>query len=185
MFAMKRIFTNLLLATAVCALLVPASARAQDRSSSLLLDFGPGAPGQSDVHEIEVLSWSWGVSNPGSAASGGGGGAGKANFQDLSVMKVIDKSTPKLLQACATGKHIAKATLTVRKAGSNQQDYLVIVFEDVLITSVQTGGHNQGAPVESISLNYAKVQVTYRGQGKGGDGQPVDFNWDLSENKGS
>ena len=42
--------------------------------------------------EIDVLAWSWGVSQSGSFHQGLGGGAGKANFQDLSVTKYIDKS---------------------------------------------------------------------------------------------
>jgi len=67
--------------------------------------------------EIEVLSFSWGVTNSGSTSTGGGGGAGKATFQDLSIVHGIDKATPALLKACATGQHIKDATITHRKAG--------------------------------------------------------------------
>jgi type VI protein secretion system component Hcp len=49
--------------------------------------------------EIEVLSWSWGVSQTGSMGHGGGGGAGKANFSDLSVMHQFDKASPNLMKA--------------------------------------------------------------------------------------
>jgi len=53
--------------------------------------------------EIEVLSYSWGVSNSGTiGGGGGGGGAGKATFQDLSFTHGIDKASPLLLKACAT-----------------------------------------------------------------------------------
>jgi type VI secretion system secreted protein Hcp len=59
--------------------------------------------GAKHKDEIEVLSFSWGVANSGSTPSGGGGGAGKAAFQDLSFVHDIDKATPALFKACATG----------------------------------------------------------------------------------
>jgi type VI secretion system secreted protein Hcp len=86
--------------------------------------------------EIDVLSWTWGVIQSGSMSFGGGGGAGKATFQDLTFTHRIDKATPLLLKACATGEHIPEATITVRKAGKGQQDYLIVKFSDVLISSV-------------------------------------------------
>src|SRR3954447_13242988 len=91
--------------------------------------------------EIDVLAWSWGMSNSGSAHTGGGAGAGKVNVQDLSFTKYIDKSSPDLMLACCTGKHFDKALLTVRKAGGdNPLEYLQITMEDLIVTSVNTGG---------------------------------------------
>jgi type VI secretion system secreted protein Hcp len=52
--------------------------------------------------EIDVLSWSWGMSETGSIGNGGGGGAVKANFNDLSIMHAVDKATPILMAKCAT-----------------------------------------------------------------------------------
>src|SRR5688572_31703919 len=72
--------------------------------------------------EIDVLSWSWGVAQTGTMSVGGGGGAGKASFSDLSFMHGVDKASPVLMKACATGEHIKEATLTARKAGKGQQD---------------------------------------------------------------
>src|SRR5688500_271126 len=76
--------------------------------------------------EIDVLAWSWGVSNSGSAHVGGGMGAGKANVQDISLTKYIDKASPDLMLACCNGKHFTSAILTVRKAGENPLEYLII-----------------------------------------------------------
>ena len=53
--------------------------------------------------EIEVLSFSWGVTNSGSASSSGGTGAGKSTPNDLTIVHAIDRATPRLLHACATG----------------------------------------------------------------------------------
>ena len=79
---------------------------------------------QDDKHkdEIEVLSFSWGVANAGVVSPGGGGGAGKATFQDLSIVHHIDKASPLLFKACATGTHIKDAIITHRKAGKGQQE---------------------------------------------------------------
>ena len=86
--------------------------------------------------QIEVLSWSWGVANPGLHPAGGGGGAGKPSFHDLSFTHKIDKASPLLLRGCATGQHLKEATITRRKAGKGQQEFLVIKMNDVIITSV-------------------------------------------------
>jgi len=88
--------------------------------------------------EIEVLSFSWGVTNAGISSGGGGGaGAGKATFQDLSIVHHVDKASPLLLKACATGTHLKDATITHRKAGKGQQEYLVVKMNDVIITGLR------------------------------------------------
>ena len=69
---------------------------------------------KSHQGEIDILSWSWGMSQSGTTHMGGGGGSGKVSVQDLSLTKYIDKSSTVLLTHCATGKHIPKAVLTVR-----------------------------------------------------------------------
>src|SRR5437773_2653298 len=56
--------------------------------------------------EVEVLSFSWGLANTGTIGSGTGSGAGKATFHDLSFVHHIDKASPVLMQACATGVHL-------------------------------------------------------------------------------
>src|SRR5215510_10722540 len=76
------------------------------------------------AESIDVLAWSWGVSNSGSAHMGTGQGTGKANFQDISFTKYVDKSTADLMFACSSGKHVAKAKLICRKAGTDPLDYL-------------------------------------------------------------
>src|SRR5262249_36776428 len=87
--------------------------------------------------EVEVLSYSWGVTNSAHIPTGGGGsggGAGQATFQDLSIVYKIDKASPQLLQACATGQHLKEATITFRKAGKGQQEVLIVKMNDVIIT---------------------------------------------------
>ena len=134
--------------------------------------------------EIEVLSFSWGVANSGSAAPGGGGGAGKATFQDLSIVHGIDKATPDLLKACATGLHIKDATITHRKAGKGQQEFLIIKLNDVTITAVSHAGAEDQPYAESVSLKFAKVDLEYRPQRQDGSlDAGVHFQFDLKANK--
>ena len=134
--------------------------------------------------EIDVLAWSWGVSNSGSAHVGGGAGAGKANVQDLSFTKYIDKSSPDLLLAACNGKHYPTATLVVRKAGETPLEYLTITLTELLITSVSTGGSGgEDRLTENVTLNFAAVKVDYIEQTKaGGTGAKPSMNWNIAEN---
>ena len=134
--------------------------------------------------EIDVMAWSWGVSNSGSAHVGGGAGAGKANVQDLSFTKYVDKSTPDMLLASCNGKHYASALLTVRKAGEKPLEYLKITMTEVLITSVSTGGSGgEDRLTENVTLNFAAVKVDYIEQtATGGTGDKPSMNWNIAEN---
>jgi type VI secretion system secreted protein Hcp len=129
--------------------------------------------------EIEVLSYSWGVSNAGSMGRGSGGGEGKATFHDLSFVHNIDKSSPVLMQYCATGVHIKEATITHRKAGKQQHEYLVVKMNDVIITGVTHGGSGDGHS-ENVSLSFAKVAVEYKPQKADGSlDAGVHFKYDI------
>lgn len=88
---------------------------------------------------IDILSWSWGISNSGTFHTGSGGGSGKASFRNISLVKYIDKATAALMIAAATGKHIPDGKIIVRKAGDSPQNYLVITMKKILVTSVDTG----------------------------------------------
>ena len=137
-------------------------------------------------NEIDVLAWSWGMSQSGSFHVGGGGGAGKANFQDISVTKWIDKASAILMLYCANGDHFKTAKLTVRKAGKKPLEYLVVHMKKVLVTSVSTGGSGgEDRLTENISLNFAEVKVEYKEQKDDGSGAPPKvFKWNIPENKG-
>jgi type VI secretion system secreted protein Hcp len=134
--------------------------------------------------EIDVLAWSWGMSQSGSFHSGGGGGAGKASFQDISVTKWIDSSSAILMLYCANGDHFTNAKLTVRKAGKKPLEYLIIEMEKVMVTSVSTGGSGgEDKLTENVSLNFAKVEVKYKEQKPDGTGGPEKiFKWDIAGN---
>jgi type VI secretion system secreted protein Hcp len=136
-------------------------------------------------NEIDVLSWSWGQTQSGTHAVGGGGGAGKVSMQDFNFVMKVNKASPKLMLACASGDHIPEATLVCRKAGKEQQEFLTIKLSDCLVSSFQTGGSaGSDFETESVSLNFAKIQYEYRAQKADGtlDGA-IKAGYDLKQNK--
>lgn len=137
-------------------------------------------------NEIDIESFSWGVSNAGAHSGGGGGGAGKASFQDVHFTTKVSKASPKLALACACGTHIKKAVLTIRKQGKEQQEFYVVTLEDLLVSSYQSGGHEGGGgvPTDQFSLNFAKIKFTYKAQKADGSlDTGVDFVYNVKENK--
>jgi type VI secretion system secreted protein Hcp len=140
-----------------------------------------GIPGESKdaAHkgEIDVLSFAWGLTNSGGAAPGGGAGAGKASFQDLHVVKPVDKASPKLFEACASGQHIKEVVLTGRRTGKKQLEFLSYKLSNVVITSYQIGGSAPEAPTDQVSLNSGKIEMEYRPAGA----EPaVRAGWDVA-----
>jgi type VI secretion system secreted protein Hcp len=136
--------------------------------------------------EIDVLSWSWGETQTGTSGSGGGGGAGKVSMQDFHFVMQLQKASPRLMQACASGQHIKSATLTARKAGKSQADYLTFKFSDVLVSSYQTGGSGATdvVPLDQVSMNFSKIEVAYKEQKADGTlGNSTEFKYDLKQNK--
>ena len=135
--------------------------------------------------EVEVLSWSWGVQQTGTMAHGGGGGEGKASFNDFNFTHHVDKASPVLLKACATGEHIKEATITVRKAGKGQQEFLILKMNDVLITSVNpSGSGDSAATAESVALQCSKVDLEYKPQKADGSlDAGLHFKYDIKGNK--
>jgi type VI secretion system secreted protein Hcp len=171
-----------------------------------------GVPGEStdDKHKgwIEILSFSHGETQPSSAtaSSAGGGTTERVSFDDLMIMKHIDKASAKLHELCASGKHIATVTLQLCRAGGDKQQYMEVKMDQVVISSVRAsgasgmGGSNSittrkaggdptaasdGFPVEQVSFNFGKVKWTYTQQKRadGSGGGNTTGGWDLTSNK--
>ncbi len=137
---------------------------------------------------IEILSFSWGVTQHGAYGRGGsGGGSGKAAFQDVQFTHYYDKASTVLFQHCVNGKHIKSGEFIARKAGADgkQMDYLNLKIKDIIVTSVSSG-HTVGGDdrmVESFSLNFAEFDVTYTTQKADGTSQKSNpVKWNLLKN---
>jgi type VI secretion system secreted protein Hcp len=150
-----------------------------------------GIQGESTDHKhdgaIELMSFSWGVTQTGANAFGGGGATGKAQFQDFHFSSNTSKASPKIMLACASGTHIKKAELFCRKAGGDSAngglEFLKLTFTDVLVSSFQQSGGGD-VPTESISFNFGKIEFEYTPQNADGTaGAPVMAGWDVKANK--
>ncbi len=134
---------------------------------------------------IDVTSYGWGVENAGAPTSGGGTGSGKAKFQDLIVVKMLDKSSPKLMLACAGGLHIKQVQLQVCKPSAPRDLILEYTLSDVLVKAFEeTEPPGGNRPEEQVSLTFGKIEMTYNRQGRGGQpGESIKAGWDITQNR--
>jgi type VI secretion system secreted protein Hcp len=134
--------------------------------------------------EIDVLAFSWGMTQSGSMHIAGGGGSGKVNVQDMSITKYLDKASTVLMQKCCSGKHFDEAVLTCRKAGESPVEYFKVTMQEVLVSSVSEGGSGgEDMQTENITLNFAKVKVEYTPQdAKGAAGAASELGFDIRAN---
>lgn len=128
-----------------------------------------GIKGEStdDKHkdEIDVESFSWGVSQTGTRS----GGVGKVALQDFHFAKLISKASPVLFQTCASGEHIKEAVFVGEAAnprGPGGPTFFKATFRDVIVSSYQEAGAD--TVQDQASLAYASVKTeTTPGAGAG------------------
>lgn len=146
-----------------------------------------GIPGESrkagHPDEIDILSFSFGASNPTTVAKGTGAGASQVNISSFNIMKMTDLSSTALFLRCAKGEHIPTAIVTLRKAGgTNPLEYLQYKFTKVYVDSIQWSGSGGGddTPSESLSLAFEKVEIVYSSQNDDGTAKKtVGSGWDI------
>jgi type VI secretion system secreted protein Hcp len=134
--------------------------------------------------EIQISSFSWGMSQSGSTHVAAGSGSGKVNVQDLTVSKFVDSSTPTLMQFCANGKHLKQGVLTVRKAGGTPLEYYIIKFTDIIVAAITpSGSGGEDRLMESLTLNFGQFEVDYVPQKPDGSGgAAIQVTWNIPKN---
>jgi type VI secretion system secreted protein Hcp len=135
--------------------------------------------------EIDVLAWSWGMSQSGTTHMGGGGGSGKVSVQDLSFTHYCDAASHALMKACCDVSHYEEAKLTVRKAGKEALEYIKITMKEVIVSNVSTGGSGgEDRLTENITLNFAEFKFEYTPQATDGSGGSTkEAAWNIAANK--
>ncbi|GAW67102.1 type VI secretion system effector [Geoanaerobacter pelophilus] len=153
-----------------------------------------GIPGEStdDKHKewIEILSYNFSVMQrpSGSASTAGGASSERANFSDFNIVKALDKASPKLFEACATGRHIPTVMLELCRAGGDKLKYMEYKLSNVIISMNRPGGTShadESLPLEEISFNYGKIELAYTQQNRadGSGGGQIAAGWNLETNK--
>ncbi|QDQ25440.1 type VI secretion system tube protein Hcp [Chitinimonas arctica] len=147
-------------------------------------------PGESQneghKEEMEILAWSWGLTQSGTMHSGTGGGAGKVGIQDISFTKYTDNASPLLVLCACKGEHLPEVILSVRKAaGTSPIDYYTITLKDVLVSSYSTGGSGgEDRFTENFSLNFASFHIQYKIQDAAGNAKAgTEAKWNIPANK--
>lgn len=138
--------------------------------------------------QVQVLAWSWGMSQSGTTHVAQGGGAGKVDVQDLSFTHYVDAASPNLVKACCTGEHFDTATLTMRKAGGTALEYVTLTLTEVIISSVSMGGSGgEDLLTENVALNFSKFKYSYQPQDAKGakKGGAVEASYDIAKNTDS
>ncbi len=150
-----------------------------------------GIDGEStdDAHSgwIEMLSMSWGASQLASATQSSSGGATtqRADFQDFTFTKLMDSASPLLSKSCFGGEHIDTVDIELCRAGTDKVVYMTYKLTNVIVSNVSISGGDEGEPIESVSINYGKIELSYTKQSRTGGGASgnVVAGWNLETNK--
>lgn len=149
-----------------------------------------GIPGEAlDANHkdwIELTDFHYGVMQAvsGTASSSGGATVGGTSCPDMFIAKHLDRASPKLFEACASGQHFKSMVIHINRAGGDQQKYMEIKLEEVIISGLNA---NRGGefPTESVTLNYGRIAIKYiqqdRATGKGAGA--IAGGWDRIANK--
>jgi len=175
-----------LIASLVAVLSIPSARGAVDMF--LKIEGVPGESTKADHRDwIEILSYSHGVSQPasGALASGGARSAGRADHSDFSIVKTLDRATPKLNLYCCNGTHIPKVEFELAEPSGDKRVFFKITLYDVIVTSVKpTGSAASDRPTEEVTLNYSRITWQYTLFGPG-DPTHYEAEWDVGQNTGN
>lgn len=167
----------------LAGVMVNGEVEAQNASSDYFLKLD-GIEGESldEEHrgEIEILSYSWGMSNPTSIGSGGLS-SGKVSMKEFIFTMKGGKASPQLFLHCAQGTHIKEGIITVRTSGHT---FVTWELKDVVITSFKTRvDPGSGTPTEEVRMKFVQIVVTHFVQNSDGTTSVVKAGWDLAKNK--
>jgi type VI secretion system secreted protein Hcp len=136
---------------------------------------------------IQIKSFDFGVENPTTVGSAtGGAGAGKAKFNQLTVDKVVDSTTPQVFQRLASGQHFAGVEIVARKAGggagpSNPTRYYFSLAYPV--SQEQSGDSGDDVPTETLTFAYGGfAQKVFRQSPGGTTGTSLFGSWSQVTN---
>lgn len=119
-------------------------------------------------------------------STAGGHTSGRADLFPITFQKLADLASPILLQTCATGKTIPKATFEFMRADGDGKPipYFKIELENVMIANINPDSGDGGVIVERVQVAYSKIKWNYQRQNiQGGTQGNTSGGWDCSANK--
>lgn len=137
---------------------------------------------------IEVSNVLYAIHQPKAETTSTAGGltSGRADLLPITFKKLADIASPILLQTCAAGKTIGKATFEFMRADSNGNPipYFRIELENLLIASITPDSGDAGIIAERVQLSYAKIRWNYIRQSiRGGTQGNTSGGWDCSAHR--
>jgi type VI secretion system secreted protein Hcp len=132
------------------------------------------------ANEIEVLSFSWGLTNAGHGPPTGGPPPSHPVMTDLSCVAQSGVASPPLFHACASGLHIRDGALSVRGGARAPRDFILITFRDLIVTGFQQTSHGSEIPSDTVTLNFATFEIKVSPSDPAGRLRPpIEAGWDL------
>lgn len=135
--------------------------------------------------EIDIVSWSWGMSAPTSVA---GQRKARAAIHQLFIRKRIDSASTALMAAAANNEKLKTAVLTARRAGGGQIDFLRVTLRNAYLTSIEVsgeGGEGGTGTLEDLKLSFENIRVEYIPQGPDGakrGSTSFEASWAVADN---
>ena len=142
---------------------------------------------QGRANQVELNSFSFGVSAETSFLKGTGAAVGKAVWGSVTVQKDFDSISPSTMQNMAKGTAFKSIIIEATKqtGGREPSTFLRYTFTDSFITGDSFNIDDSGSTNESLSFIYKTMKVEYFKQGADGRlaTQPIKFGWDIAQNK--
>ena len=110
---------------------------------------------------IEIESFSFGAENLTTIGSAtGGAGAGKATFNELTIEKAVDSTTPRFLKMLAVGSHFASVEIIARNsnpAGGTSVVPTRTLFNLAFVSKQEQSGTRGEAMHEKLTFTYGGI----------------------------
>ena len=155
---------------------------------------GYSGKGESNLQKyegmIEVLSYSWNVSNPiQSSPSNTGRTTGRPNFGELVITKKLDLTSPLFAFSCSAAENLKTVKLYLLRQDANAGStdarnllYMTYILANTLVSSVSVGGSGD-IPIETITFNYSAINWEYHSQKTEiSEEATIPKGWDLEKN---
>lgn len=144
-----------------------------------------GVDGESKYVETDkwsdVISYSWGAHQPGGGATGATRRRGAAVLEDFTLVKNIDKSTPKIQESLMNGKVYPRVDIVEYIDGLKVWQYVLV---NVQVTSFFIGGSSEfeGQDLEQVTINFEEITYTYTEyDAEGNTAGNVEYSWKVEE----